>query len=51
MKIILILLTILLVVGVTACGSKLVEFDEVKLTSLARTQVTDMIGGNFKRHC
>ncbi len=47
-KITLILSTILLVVGITACSRESVEFDADKLTSLARTQVTDMIGGNFK---
>lgn len=47
-KIILILSTILLVIGVTACAAKSVEFDEDKLMALARTQVTDMIGGNFR---
>lgn len=47
-KIILMLSAALLLIGLTACSSKVSEFDEDKLISLARSQVDDMIAGDFK---
>lgn len=43
-----ILLSILLIISITACNSKIVKFNESELMALARTQVADMVDGNFK---